>query len=96
MHTVAKNSWFSIIAGIVFTFFWGSGSTITKFGLQYLQPWVLAICRLITAATIMLVITHLILGHAIPHRKQWSSIFIYKLLNLGIFLEMYNYALQYV
>ncbi len=96
MQSASKNSWIFIISGILFAFIWGSGSTITKYGLQYLQPWVLVVCRLLFAAIIMLTIAHLILGYTIPQRKHWKSIFICGLLNLSIFLGMYTYALQFV
>ncbi len=96
MFTSVKNSRLSILAGILFAFFWGSASTITKYGLSYLQPWVLAVCRLMTAAIIMMAIAHLILQYPLPQRKHWKGLIIYGLLNLSLFLGFYNYALQFV
>lgn len=96
MQTAAKNSWLSVFAGLLFAIFWGSGSTITKLGLQYLQPWVIAVCRLFTATAIMLVIAHVILKYPLPQKKHLKSIAIYGFFNLSVFLGMYTYALQFV
>ncbi len=96
MPTEVKNYRLFITAGISFAFLWGSGSTVTKYGLQFLQPFVFAVCRLFTAAAIMLIIAHVVLGYALPHKNHWKALVIYGLLNLSIFLGMYCYALQFV
>ncbi len=96
MQSGVKNPWLFFIAGISFAVLWGSGSTVTKLGMQYLQPWVLAVCRLFFAAFIMLIMAHVILGYSLPQRKHWKSILVYGLLNLGIFLGLYMYGLQFV
>lgn len=97
MNTVVKKNFrLYIIAGIFFSILWGSGSTVTKFTLQYLQPWVLVFCRLFAASIIMLIIAHLILKYKLPQRQHWKKLIISGFLNLCVFQGMFTYALNFV
>lgn len=97
MNTVVKKNFrLSIIAGIFFSIFWGSASTVSKFTLQYIQPWVLVFLRLFAASIIMLIIAHVILKYKFPQRKHWKKLIICGLLNLSIFQGMFTYGLNFV
>ena len=97
MNTVVKKNFrLYIIAGIFFSILWGSGSTVTKYTLQHLQPWVLVFCRLFIASIVMLITAHVILKYKFPQRKNWKKVIICGLLNLCIFQGMFTYALKFV
>ncbi|MGK6352288.1 DMT family transporter [Parapedobacter sp. DT-150] len=84
-------------AGVLFAILWASASAATKIGLQSAQPFVIALARFALAAAIMLGVTHLILRQPIPSGKQiWRQLFIYGLLNVGLYLGLYVLAMQEV
>lgn len=86
----------TVIAGLVFAVLWGSASTATKIGLESAQPFVIALSRFAMAATLMLVLAHGFLGYRLPKKQEWRLLFVYGLLNVGIYLGLYVIALQQV
>lgn len=89
-----KLHWF--LAGLFFSILWASASTATKMGLMSAQPLNIAVIRFGVASFIMLLISHLILGHRLPAKQEWKQLTIYGLLNITIYLGVYVIALQYV
>lgn len=86
----------TVIAGLVFAVLWGSASTATKIGLESAQPFVIAISRFAMAATLMLVLAHVFLRYRMPRKREWRLLFVYGMLNVGIYLGLYVIALQNV
>lgn len=86
----------TVIAGLVFAVLWGSASTATKIGLESAQPFVIAISRFAVAATLMLVLAHVFFKYRLPRKREWRLLFVYGLLNVGIYLGLYVIALQNV
>lgn len=86
----------TVIAGLVFAFLWGSASTATKIGLESAQPFVIALSRFAMAATLMLVLAHLVFRYRLPQKGEWKLLLVYGLLNVGIYLGLYVIALQNV
>src|SRR5690554_6924044 len=76
----------TVIAGLVFAILWGSASTATRIGLESARPFVIAICRFAMAATLMLVLAHVFFRKRLPQRHEWRLLFVYGLLNVGIYL----------
>lgn len=60
------------------------------------QPFVIAIGRFAIAATVMLILAHGILRYRFPKNVEWRVLFIYGLLNVGVYLGLYVIALQQV
>lgn len=85
-----------IITGLLFTLFWSSASTATKFGLEEAQPLVIAVARFGFASFFMLVAAHGILKYPLPKGDQWKMLTIYGLLNITIYLGLYVLAMQEV
>lgn len=85
-----------LLIGLVFTVLWSSASTATKKGLLVAQPLTLALTRFACAASIMLLIGHLILRYKLPRGRQWRLLTIYALLNITIYLGLYVLAMEYV
>ena len=86
-----------IIAGAVFAILWASASVATKIGLLSAQPFMIAIARFGVAATIMLVIAHLVMGQPLPvERRLWKRLAVYGFLNVGLYLGLYVVAMQEV
>lgn len=85
-----------IISGFVFAFLWASASVATKWGLQAVQPFVLAMARFTIAGGLMLFISHVVLKQRLPERTEWKQLFIYGSLNIGIYLGLYVLAMQHV
>lgn len=82
--------------GVVFAILWSSASVATKWGLQVSQPFVLAIVRFAIAGGIMIFVSHAVLQHRFPLRKEWKQLLIYGVLNIGIYLGLYVLAMQHV
>ncbi|MEC3879198.1 DMT family transporter [Parapedobacter sp. 10938] len=86
-----------VIAGTVFAILWASASAATKIGLLAAQPFMIAIARFAVAATVMLVIAHLVMGQRLPAGWQlWKRLSIYGFLNVGLYLGLYVVAMQNV
>lgn len=86
-----------VIAGMVFAILWASASAATKVGLLSAQPFIIAIARFAVAATVMLVITHLVMGQPLPAgRHLWKRLAVYGFLNVGLYLGLYVVAMQEV
>lgn len=85
-----------IITGVIFAILWSSASIATKWGLEASQPFVLAIVRFVIAGTIMVFLTHVIFRHRLPSGKEWRQLFIYGVLNIGVYLGLYVLAMQHV
>lgn len=93
---VKLNEWKSIFAGIVFAFLWSSASTATKIGLVSTQPFVISIFRFLIAGSIMLFVSHIVLGNRMPVKREWIQISIYGFLNITFYLGLYVIAMQQV
>lgn len=86
-----------MVAGTVFAILWASASAATKIGLLSAQPFVIAIARFAVAATVMLVIAHLLMGQRLPVGRQlWKRLAVYGFLNVGLYLGLYVVAMQEV
>lgn len=86
-----------VIAGTVFAVLWASASAATKIGLLSAQPFIIAIARFAVAATVMLVIAHLVMGQRLPVGRQlWKRLAVYGFLNVGLYLGLYVVAMQEV
>ncbi|MGV3763035.1 DMT family transporter [Parapedobacter sp.] len=86
-----------VIAGTVFAVLWASASAATKIGLLVAQPFIIAIARFAVAATVMLVIAHLVMGQPLPVGRQlWKRLAVYGFLNVGLYLGLYVVAMQEV
>ncbi|WP_217362480.1 DMT family transporter [Flavobacterium sp. M31R6] len=93
---VEVKEWKSVFAGIVFAFLWSSASTATKIGLVSAQPFVISIFRFIIAGSIMLFVSHIVLGNRMPVKREWIQISIYGFLNITFYLGLYVIAMQQV
>lgn len=86
-----------VVAGIVFAILWASASAATKIGLLSAQPFIIAIARFAVAATVMLVVAHVVLRQRLPVGKVlWKRLVIYGFLNVGLYLGLYVVAMQEV
>lgn len=93
----STKSLLNFLSGITFVILWASASSATKIGLHSVQPLVLSIPRFILASALMLVIAHLFMKQAIPHKKSaWKKIAIYGFFNVGLYLGLYVVAMQEV
>lgn len=84
------------IAGLLFAAIWASAATATKIGLTVAQPLIIAECRFMLAALLMLLISHGIFQSRLPKGREWIQIGVYGLLNISIYLGLYIIALQEV
>src|SRR5882757_5238387 len=75
-----------ILSGMLFAVLWASASAATKIGLQFAQPFVIAVSRFFIAGTIMLILAHVIFKKRLPAGKEWKQLAIYGLLNISIYL----------
>ncbi|HEU4790661.1 MAG TPA: EamA family transporter [Flavobacterium sp.] len=96
LSVVKFKEWKSIFAGIVFAFLWSSASTATKIGLVSAQPFVISIFRFLIAGSIMLFVSHIMLGNRLPVKSEWIQISIYGFLNITFYLGLYVIAMQQV
>ncbi|HKO77773.1 MAG TPA: EamA family transporter [Flavobacterium sp.] len=96
LSVVKFKEWKSIFAGIVFAFLWSSASTATKIGLVSAQPFVISIFRFLIAGSIMLFVSHIVLGNRMPVKREWIQISIYGFLNITFYLGLYVIAMQHV
>jgi probable blue pigment (indigoidine) exporter len=96
LSVVKFKEWKSIFAGIVFAFLWSSASTATKIGLVSAQPFVISIFRFLIAGSIMLFVSHIVLGNRMPVKREWIQISIYGFLNITFYLGLYVIAMQQV
>ncbi len=85
-----------IATGLLFTLFWASASTATKYGLEVAEPLVIALTRFGFASLLILVVAHGILKYNLPKGKQWMMLLVYGLLNITIYLGLYVLAMQKV
>jgi probable blue pigment (indigoidine) exporter len=83
-------------AGMLFALLWGSASTVAKIGLDHAQPLVIAVSRFLMAGLLMVLLSHVLLKHRLPQKKEWRQLVTYGLLNISVFMGMYYVALQYV
>lgn len=88
--------WKVVFAGILFAFLWSSASTATKIGLVSAQPFVISIFRFLIAGSIMLFVSHIVLGNRMPVKREWIQISIYGFLNITFYLGLYVIAMQQV
>jgi probable blue pigment (indigoidine) exporter len=88
--------WKFIFAGILFAFLWSSASTATKIGLASAQPFVISIFRFLIAGSIMLFVSHIVLGNRMPVKREWLQICIYGFLNITFYLGLYVIAMKQV
>src|SRR4028118_2237824 len=87
-------SW--LLAGFFFAVLWASASTATKIGLTVAQPFVIAEVRFALASAILLFVSHGIMKHRLPQKKEWFPLAVYGLLNITIYLGLYVVAMQTV
>lgn len=85
-----------IVVGIVFAILWSSAATATKIALESAQPLVIAVTRFLVAGSLMILITHFILGNRKPKAKEWKQLAIYGLLNISLYLGIYVIAMQFL
>ena len=83
-----------LLSGILFAVLWASVSTATKIGLQFAQPFVIAVSRFFIAGIIMLLLAHVCFRKRLPAGKEWQQLAIYGLLNISIYLGLYVLAMQ--
>lgn len=75
---------------------WASASSATKIGLAVAQPLVIAEVRFALASAILLGLSHLVLRHRLPAKKEWRQLALYGILNISIYLGLYVVAMQTV
>jgi len=92
---INKNIQF-ILAGFFFAVLWPSAAVTTKIGLQYSQPFVIAVTRFFLASVLLLFLSHIILRKKLPQQKQWKQLAIYGFLNITTYLGLYVLAMQQV
>jgi len=92
---INKNIQF-ILAGFFFAVLWPSAAVTTKIGLQYSQPFVIAVTRFFLASVLLLFFSHIILRKKLPQQKQWKQLAIYGFLNITTYLGLYVLAMQQV
>lgn len=85
-----------IIAGFLFALLWPSASVTTKIGLQYVQPFVLAVTRFFLAGILLLIFSHIFLKQRLPQRNEWKHLCVYGFLNITIYLGLYVVAMQHI
>jgi probable blue pigment (indigoidine) exporter len=96
MNVQSTNRVQTIAAGIGFAILWASAATATKVGLQYAQPFMIAVPRFFLAGCIMLFIAHILLKQRLPLHREWIQISIYGLLNVSVYLGLYVMAMKQV
>ena len=84
------------MAGFFFAVLWPSAAATTKIGLQYSQPFVIAVTRFFLASVLLLFFSHIILRKKLPQQKQWKQLAIYGFLNITTYLGLYVLAMQQV
>jgi drug/metabolite transporter (DMT)-like permease len=95
MFTINKSlSW--SLAGFLFAVLWASASTATKIGLTVAQPFVIAEVRFAMASAILLFISHGIMKHRLPHKKEWLPLAVCGFCNITVYLGLYVIAMQTV
>lgn len=96
MQSNSKNNMASYIAsGFGFSVLWASASAATKFGLFSAQPFVFSAVRFFLASGLMLILTHLFKKERLPRGKEWKQLAIYGILNVGLYLGLFVWAMQH-
>jgi len=85
-----------ILAGFFFAVLWSSAAVTTKIGLQFAQPFLIAVPRFFLASLTMLFFAHIIFRKKFPQQKQWKQLTIYGFLNITTYLGLYVLAMQQV
>jgi probable blue pigment (indigoidine) exporter len=87
-----------LLPGFLFAALWASASVATKFGIQVVQPLVLANTRFFIAGVAMLIYAHVLRPsqNRMPCGLDWIQLVIFSLLNTTIYLGAYVIALKEV
>ncbi len=96
MKPVISKNFRLILAGFLFAVLWPSAAVTTKIGLQFSQPFVIAVTRFFLASVLMLFLAHAILRKKFPKKKQWKQLAVYGFLNITTYLGLYVLAMQQV
>lgn len=87
-----------ILSGILFAALWASASAATKYGIQSVDPLILANVRFFIAGLAMLLFAYAFnpSANALPVGKEWRQLTIFALLNTTIYLGAFVLAMQQV
>ncbi len=76
---------------------WASASVATKFGVQSVDPFILATIRFLIAGSTMLIFAYIIQkNNPMPQGREWQRLTIFALLNTTIYLGAFVLALKQV
>jgi probable blue pigment (indigoidine) exporter len=84
-----------VVSGLTFSILWASASAATKFGLLSAQPFVFSAIRFFLASFLMLSLTHVFQKHRLPRGVEWKQLMIYGVLNVGLYLGLFVWAMQH-
>ncbi|MBC8155621.1 MAG: EamA family transporter [Bacteroidetes bacterium] len=86
-----------LLPGVLFAALWASASAATKFGVQSVDPLMLATVRFFIAGGLMLAYAYALRhNNPLPKGVEWRQLTIFALLNTTIYLGAYVIALKQV
>lgn len=87
----------SLLLGLVIII-WGSNWPIMKIAMdeQLMAPFTFALCRLGLAAVLMFIVSAMAGQLRLPSKNDWPVVLSIGLLQMGLFMGLVNYALQFV
>lgn len=89
----ARTAWW-LLGGLVI--FWGGNWPVMKTGLQHLPPMTFASIRMITSVFTMFVLAAALKELRLPARRDWGFLFLAGALQMGLYIAMLTYGMQYV
>ena len=97
IHLTKLNPSNQLVPGLIFAMLWASASAATKFGVQSVDPFILATVRFLIAGSAMLVFAYCIQqNNPMPQGREWQRLTIFALLNTTIYLGAFVLALKQV
>jgi drug/metabolite transporter (DMT)-like permease len=75
---------------------WGANWTVMKVGLTYIPPLTFAAARMIMGATILAVVAAALGQVRVPSRRDWPIVLSVGLVQMGAFMALTTFALQFV
>jgi probable blue pigment (indigoidine) exporter len=85
-----------LLPGFLFAMLWASASVATKFGVQSVDPFILATVRFLIAGGAILIFAYAIQKNPVPQGREWQRLTIFALLNTTIYLGAFVLALKQV
>ncbi|MEC9340561.1 MAG: DMT family transporter [Pseudomonadota bacterium] len=89
----SRTAWW-LLGGLVV--FWGGNWPVMKTGLAHLPPLTFASIRMITSVGTMFILAGLLGELRLPARRDWGFLFLAGALQMGLYIAMLTYGMQYV